>query len=136
MAGKPKARSALVQSCVKCSAPSTWKTIRATTSSAGAVVSFRPGSEIYGADQPAEYLYKVLSGTVRTFKILEDGRRQIGSFYSSDDLFGFENESVHTFSAEAIGNCNLLMSLASRNNKLANEIWLVTAAELERAVAI
>ena len=46
----------------------------------GAAKSYPHNAEIYGEDEPAEYLYKVISGAVRTYKILSDGRRQIGGF--------------------------------------------------------
>jgi len=45
----------------------------------GALVPFARNSEIYGENEPADYLYKVVSGTVRTYKVLVDGRRQIGA---------------------------------------------------------
>lgn len=38
----------------------------------GAPMPFARGSEIYGEGEPAEYLYKVASGTVRTSKILSE----------------------------------------------------------------
>ena len=44
----------------------------------GAAKSYPRNAEIYGEDEPAEYLYKVISGAVRTYKILSDGRRQVG----------------------------------------------------------
>ena len=47
----------------------------------GAAMPFGRNAEIYGENEPAEYVYKVLSGTVRTYKVLSDGRPQIGSFY-------------------------------------------------------
>ena len=42
----------------------------------------------------ADYLYKVVSGTVRTCKILVDGRRQVGGFYLSGDIFGLETGTL------------------------------------------
>ena len=47
----------------------------------GASMSYARNAEIYGENEPTEYLYKLISGTVRTSKILTDGRRQIGEFY-------------------------------------------------------
>ena len=49
----------------------------------GAVMSFPRNAEIFGDNEPAEYLYKVIGGAVRTYKILSDGRRQIGGFLST-----------------------------------------------------
>src|SRR6516164_8708197 len=36
----------------------------------GACMSFAANAEIYGENEPADYLYKVVSGTVRTYKVL------------------------------------------------------------------
>ena len=47
----------------------------------GAPMQFSRNEEIYGEGEPADYLYKVVSGTVRTYKVLSDGRRQIGAFH-------------------------------------------------------
>ena len=46
----------------------------------GAVVSYKRNTEIFGEDEPADYIYKVISGSVRTYKSLSDGRRQICGF--------------------------------------------------------
>src|SRR6266436_1772682 len=64
----------------------------------GAVMSFPRNNEIFGENEPADYAYRVISGSVRTYKILSDGRRQIGGFYLPDDIFGLEFEHEHTFS--------------------------------------
>src|ERR1700680_4786629 len=45
-----------------------------------------------------------MAGTVRTYKVLSDGRRQIGAFHLVGDIFGLENGSEHRFTAEAIVN--------------------------------
>ena len=46
----------------------------------GIPVNFSRNAEIYGESEPADYFYKVVSGTVRTSKVRIDGRRQIGGF--------------------------------------------------------
>jgi CRP/FNR family nitrogen fixation transcriptional regulator len=61
-------------------------------------------SEIFGEAEPAEYVYQIKSGAVRTFKLLPDGRRQIGAFHLSGDIFGVENGDTYRFTAEAIIN--------------------------------
>ena len=65
--------------------------------------------EIYGEDEPADYVYKVVSGAVRTYKVLSDGRRQIGAFYLPGDIFGLEIGDEHSFSAEAIVDSSVLV---------------------------
>jgi CRP/FNR family transcriptional regulator, nitrogen fixation regulation protein len=67
----------------------------------GSQMRFGRNVEIYGEGEPAEYLYKVVSGAVRTYKVLADGRRQIGGFYLPGDIFGLEASAEHGFSAEA-----------------------------------
>ncbi|MET4719677.1 CRP/FNR family nitrogen fixation transcriptional regulator [Bradyrhizobium japonicum] len=64
--------------------------------------TYRKGQEVYGENEPAEYVYQVLNGAVRRYKLLSDGRRQIGAFHLSGDIFGFENVPVRRFTAEAV----------------------------------
>jgi CRP/FNR family transcriptional regulator, nitrogen fixation regulation protein len=59
-------------------------------------------SEIFGQAEPADYIYQVVEGAVRTHKLLSDGRRQIGAFHLPGDIFGLENGNIHRFTAEAI----------------------------------
>ncbi len=108
----------------------------------GARMTFTRNAEIYGEDEPAEYLYKVVSGAVRTCKVTADGRRQIGGFYLPGDIFGLETGNAHVFSAEAIGEATVLvvkrkplMALAERDGEVARQLWSSTAAELNRAQA-
>src|SRR5438876_7497285 len=67
----------------------------------GAAVRFDRNTEIHGDDEPAEYFYQVVSGSARTYKLLSDGRRQIGAFHLPGDVFGLEAGDNHRFSAEA-----------------------------------
>jgi CRP-like cAMP-binding protein len=106
----------------------------------GAPMPFARNAEIYGENEPADYLYKVVSGAVRTYKVLNDGRRQIGSFYLPGDIFGLEVGDEHTFSSEAVVDCkvlvikrSVLVSLAGRDNSVARQLWTMAAAELQCA---
>src|SRR5262244_2519746 len=105
----------------------------------GACMAFAANAEIYGENETADYLYKVVSGTVRTYKVLSDGRRQIGAFYLPGDIFGLESGDEHAFSAEAITDAKVLvikrsavMALAERDNEVARQLWTLTARELQR----
>src|SRR5580765_2105062 len=60
------------------------------------------GTEIFGEAEPADYIYQVIEGAVRSHKLLSDGRRQIGAFHLPGDIFGLENCDCHRFTAEAI----------------------------------
>ena len=59
-------------------------------------------TEIFGEAEPADYIYQVIEGAVRSHKLLSDGRRQIGAFHLPGDIFGLENGDFHRFTAEAI----------------------------------
>jgi len=60
------------------------------------------GKEIFGEAEPANYVYQITEGAVRTFELLADGRRQIGAFHLPGDVFGIETGDTHRFTAEAI----------------------------------
>ena len=63
---------------------------------------YNRGAEIYGEAESADYIYQVVEGAVRSYKLLSDGRRQIGAFHLVGDIFGLENGSTHRFTTEAI----------------------------------
>src|SRR4029079_14329621 len=66
------------------------------------VFRYLSGTEIFGQEGPADYIYQVIEGAVRSHKLLSDGRRQIGAFHLPGDIFGLENGDFHRFTAEAI----------------------------------
>ena len=106
----------------------------------GASIAYSRNEEIYGEGESAEYLYKVKCGCVRTYKVLNDGRRQIGSFYLPGDIFGLEAGQEHTSSAEAsvaseviIVKRSSLNSRASGDSTLARRLLDLTVVELQRA---
>ena len=105
----------------------------------GVSMSYQRNVEIYGEDEPADHVYKVVSGAARSYKILNDGRRQIGAFYLPGDIFGLEAGDIHHCSAEAVANSTImvirrstLVRLAERDGEVARQLWTVTAQELER----
>src|SRR4051812_15364766 len=78
-------------------------------SSLGVRMHFAAGEEVYAQEEEADLFYQVVEGAVRTTRVLSDGRRQIGDFYYSGDLFGFEASPEHRFSAEALNDCHILV---------------------------
>jgi len=105
----------------------------------GSHMTFSPNEEIFGESEPADYVYKVTKGAVRTYKILNDGRRQIGGFYLPGDIFGLEVGKTHQLSAEAINHATVMVirrsavvSLAERDCEVARELWKFTGRELHR----
>jgi CRP/FNR family transcriptional regulator, nitrogen fixation regulation protein len=65
-------------------------------------LKYQQNAKVFGEAEPAEYVYQLRAGAVRTYKLLSDGRRQIGTFHLSGDMFGLESGNVHRFTADAI----------------------------------
>ncbi|MFI5013343.1 MAG: helix-turn-helix domain-containing protein [Hyphomicrobiales bacterium] len=106
----------------------------------GTRITHSRDEEIYGEAEEAEFVYKIVSGAVRTYKLLSDGRRQIGAFHLPGDLFGFESSATHRLSAEAIVDTTVLVfkrrtleSLAARSVEVARQLWALTARSLDHA---
>lgn len=98
------------------------------------------GSEIFGETEPAEYVYQVVDGAVRSYKLLSDGRRQIGAFHLTGDIFGLENGGFHRFTAEAIVDTTTrlvkrvnLAHVAEQDVTVAHDLLNVTAINLQHA---
>lgn len=87
----------------------------------GTRMHFGRNAEIFGEGEQAEYLYRVVSGAVRTIRFSSDGRRQILAFHLPGDVFGLEPGAKHTLSAEAIGEAEVSMVRRSLIDAAANE---------------
>lgn len=105
----------------------------------GATMSYSRNAEIFGEGESADYLYEVVSGTVRTYRILSDGRRQIGGFYQPGEIFGLEFADKHTLSAEAVTDSGVLVikrrvlsTLADGDPAISRQLYALTAHELWR----
>ena len=103
-------------------------------------MTFARGAEIYGESEPADYLYQVVSGAVRTYNVLDNGRRQISSFYQPDDIFGLEVGGEHTFFLRSSHPLQSTSDKAQRGSRASRarqggrpSAWRMTATELQRA---
>ncbi|WP_076861130.1 helix-turn-helix domain-containing protein [Bradyrhizobium mercantei] len=101
---------------------------------------YRKGTEIYGEKEPAEYVYQIVSGAVRSYKLLSDGRRQIGAFHLVGDIFGLENAETHRFTAEAIVDTTVRLTkrmslerVAHFDLDLARNLLIMTTSNLRHA---
>lgn len=93
--------------------------------------------EIVAQGDPARYCYQVVSGCVRTVKLMEDGRRQVGEFLFPGDLFGWEALDEHDFAAEAVTPVTLrryprhsIEARADRDRDFARRLREITAGQL------
>ena len=121
-------------------APDQFHAITGHTGIVASEFSYKKDEEIYGEDEPAEYVYQVISGSVRSYKLLSDGRRQIGAFYLPGDVFGLKSGPTHRLTAEAVADTSV--RLVKRRNleqaagitvQVARSLWAMTAGELRHA---
>jgi CRP/FNR family nitrogen fixation transcriptional regulator len=105
----------------------------------GIVRSYARKSQIVRENDLAEHIYEVISGTVCTWRMPSDGRRQIAGFYFAGDVFGLKDVKNHSLTAQAITAVKVrvfkkqvLNALASSDVKVAQQLLLLTAVELGR----
>lgn len=73
----------------------------------GVTAHYRRNEEIFGQGEPASYVYRVVSGAVRTVRFTSEGRRQVMAFHLPGDVFGLEMEDTHMLSAEAVNDAEV-----------------------------
>jgi CRP/FNR family transcriptional regulator, nitrogen fixation regulation protein len=102
--------------------------------------TYRQGAEIRGEEEPAEYVYQVKEGAVRSYKLLSDGRRQIAAFHLVGDIFGLVNGESHRFTAEAVIETTLrlvkrqsLDAAANSDADVTRNLLIMTASNLQHA---
>jgi CRP/FNR family nitrogen fixation transcriptional regulator len=79
------------------------------------------GEELFAEGDAADFFYKVVAGTVRTYKLLSDGRRQIDEFHLAGDIFGLETGAEHRFSADAVDTATIVAFRRRRFETLAHD---------------
>ncbi len=110
--------------------------------SGGSHLVLRKGEPLFGEGDEAEFFFQVVSGVIRSYKLLSDGRRQIDAFHLCGDIFGLEVGDEHRFSAEAVGDVSVVAYRRSRLTALIQDdpsfrdkIMTATLHSLERAQA-
>jgi CRP/FNR family transcriptional regulator, nitrogen fixation regulation protein len=93
--------------------------------------------EIVAQDDEAEHCYMIVSGCVRTVRLMQDGRRQVGEFLLPGDVFGWDALDKHDFGAEAVTQVTLhrfsrsgLAALAEKDCTLSRRIRELTAMQV------
>lgn len=106
----------------------------------GATRALGKGEELFAEGDPSDFFYKVVSGTIRTYKLLNDGRRQIDEFHLQGDIFGLEPGEQHRFSAEAVDEASVIVfrrrrfaAIAQDDPALGDQIMTSLMRNLERA---
>ena len=102
----------------------------------GVTRQFGRDQQIFGEGEAADHIYRVVSGVVRLFRVLADGRRQIEEFYLPGDVFGVELGARRSASAEAVGETVLVVarrSIAAGDPAQAERLWDHALRELARS---
>ena len=64
--------------------------------------TFASDAALISEGEPSRHVFNITSGSVRVFKLLADGRRQITGFLFAGDFLGLATGDTYVFSAEAI----------------------------------
>ncbi|WP_439471386.1 cyclic nucleotide-binding domain-containing protein [Brevundimonas sp.] len=96
-------------------------------------VALKGGESLVGEGEPAQHLFNITSGSVRSYKLLPDGRRQITGFLFAGDFVGLATGEDYAFSVEAIEDTTLCRFRKRDYRALAREKPALEAALLNRA---
>jgi CRP-like cAMP-binding protein len=95
---------------------------------------------LFAEGDEAAYVYRILSGVVRTYKLMPDGRRHVIDFMMAGDLLGIEPGERHVVAAEAVSDCVVCryprrqVDLATDDDPgLARELLALTCSRLAAA---
>jgi CRP/FNR family nitrogen fixation transcriptional regulator len=109
------------------------------------IVALRRGPIRYHRDQvivcegePADYIFLVVDGIVRSCRNFQNGARSIAGFYLPGELFGW-TDLKHLLSAEAATNAmvlylkrSALLTVAASDSRIASFLLAATTNELRR----
>ena len=84
----------------------------------GTVVSLSRDQALFFEGDRAEYCYKVLTGAVRSLRLLADGRRHVGDFHLPGDFIALEAEDVYRFTVEAVNDAAVMRYSRSAIDRL------------------
>jgi CRP/FNR family nitrogen fixation transcriptional regulator len=104
----------------------------------GVRIHYDKDEEIFAQDEDVDRVHWLVSGVVRTTRLLSDGRRHVAAFYYPGELIGIEAGATHRFSAEAICPAEVLvvrrsaLRTSAGDGRLERAIWDATRRELER----
>jgi len=66
-----------------------------------------PGQAVFYEADPASYLFVIVEGCIRLYKLLLDGRRQITGFLYPSDFLGLAMQDRYAYTAEAVSPARL-----------------------------
>ncbi|MDE3759834.1 helix-turn-helix domain-containing protein [Sinorhizobium meliloti] len=97
------------------------------------VFTYKAGRSVYAAGDSIDNCYQVVTGAVRSYHLLSDGRRQVVSFYLPGEIFGFEAGSEHRLFAEATTDTGLVVFGRRRIQQHSGELLALALAGMASA---
>ncbi|MBI3453200.1 MAG: cyclic nucleotide-binding domain-containing protein [Rhodospirillales bacterium] len=80
------------------------------------------GGTVFHEGDPAEHLSNVIEGSVKLYKLLPDGRRQVTGFLFPGDFLGVALNETYAYSAEAMSKLRICRFPRRRLEGLLNEL--------------
>lgn len=98
------------------------------------------GEEVFRQGEAASFVYRVLKGTAMSYRLLNDGRRQVTEFHLPGDFLGLEAGLQYRTTAEALGRTTItavrradLARLAAADSGLARALWQMSVGAFQRS---
>lgn len=99
-----------------------------------------PGQPLFHEGDPADRVFTVTRGTLKLYKLLPDGRRQVTGFMHPGDFLGISVDDEHAFTAEALEQSQMCTFPRMRfddfvedNLEMERELYRLAAHELAAA---
>ena len=106
----------------------------------GWTLKLAPGQALFHEGDPATRVFTLTKGTLKLYKLLADGRRQVTGFMHPGDFLGISVDDEHAFSAEALENAQLCWFPRNRfddfveeHASMERELYRMAAHELAAA---
>lgn len=106
----------------------------------GWTLKLSPGQTLFHEGDPATRVFTLTRGTLKLYKLLADGRRQVTGFLHPGDFLGISVDDEHAFSAEALEDSQLCWFPRSRFDdfveeqpRMERELYRMAAHELAAA---
>ena len=108
--------------------------------SLGWTLKLAPGQSLFHQGDPATRVFTLTSGTLKLYRLLADGRRQVTGFMHPGDFLGISIDDEHAFSAQALEQTQLCWFPRNRfddfteeHGAMERELYRMAAHELAAA---
>ena len=106
----------------------------------GWTLKLASGQALFHEGDPATRVFTLTKGTLKLYKLLADGRRQVTGFLHPGDFLGISVDDEHAFSAEALEDCllcwfprNRFDDFVEEHAAMERELYRMAAHELAAA---